>query len=772
MFTKRSKRRLLRGAVLPAAIVVWIGLIGCVPPGPDADADGILDADDNCPNIANANQADADGDGSGDACDLCPNDANKITGGVCGCGVADTDTDGDGTPDCNDACPNDANKIAAGICGCGVSDADTDGDGTLDCNDGCPNDANKTAAGVCGCGVADVDTDGDTVLDCNDNCPNVANAAQTDTDGDGVGDACEPVVGAAPTITVPSDASAQISQNSPVPGVSVADADGASLTVSLSTTDGLLSFAGGPTANWVDGSSVAIGAGQATQATVTATIVTINADLALLQYQSDRVGTNTGTDSVAISATDLDGNSANATLSIGVGSQLLLTAGSDTTLATTTFGDLIIAQVWTDLGQGDVVDAGDGDDTLRVDGIAGALPSAPTAAFSITNLESVWLNGSAAASSLDLEDITPASTVTWSPSGNDALTLTNAADALTLVIDDQNGVSNAAVDINIANATFGSQSCTVRYNQTANNTHGLLMCTNADVEELNIESQSRTGQAAKTITTTLGNSTFDADTVNISGNQNLDLGTWSSAAVPTISATGFLGDLTLVLPITGASVMGGDGNDTLVGGAGAQQINGGPGNDTIRPEAGPDILDGGTGTDNFLIDDSSAIGAASNVINNWADGSDTLTISSTNTDFAGGTGLAEGGGAAASLNPAAAGSTVIKDVAQNAAASAVGGTTQFIKLTTAVAAAATDQLTFDAAIGSAQVNSLTAFTSMAGSFYDSTNGEMVVFEVDATNGTNTIIEALDGIQIIVKIPMAEADYTNFTNADLATADVP
>lgn len=35
----------------------------------DTDGDGVPDDDDNCPNIANADQADFDGDGLGDACD-------------------------------------------------------------------------------------------------------------------------------------------------------------------------------------------------------------------------------------------------------------------------------------------------------------------------------------------------------------------------------------------------------------------------------------------------------------------------------------------------------------------------------------------------------------------------------------------------------------------------------------------------------------------------------------------------------------------------------
>jgi hypothetical protein len=54
-----------------------------VLPLPDTDSDGVVDSQDNCPAIANADQADADGDGIGDACEA-------PEGRVC-----DADYDGD-----------------------------------------------------------------------------------------------------------------------------------------------------------------------------------------------------------------------------------------------------------------------------------------------------------------------------------------------------------------------------------------------------------------------------------------------------------------------------------------------------------------------------------------------------------------------------------------------------------------------------------------------------------------------------------------------------
>jgi hypothetical protein len=61
----------------------------------DSDGDGVADASDNCPSLANPGQQDGDGDGRGDACDNCASLANP--------GQEDGDTDGVGDL-CDELC--------------------------------------------------------------------------------------------------------------------------------------------------------------------------------------------------------------------------------------------------------------------------------------------------------------------------------------------------------------------------------------------------------------------------------------------------------------------------------------------------------------------------------------------------------------------------------------------------------------------------------------------------------------------------------------------
>ncbi len=88
----------------------------------DDDNDGVLDVDDNCPEVANPDQADLDGDEIGDACD--------------------GDADGDGVEDGVDNCPGLHNP----------DQADVDGDGMGDACD--PFDDTEPPPPEAGCGCA------------------------------------------------------------------------------------------------------------------------------------------------------------------------------------------------------------------------------------------------------------------------------------------------------------------------------------------------------------------------------------------------------------------------------------------------------------------------------------------------------------------------------------------------------------------------------------------------------------------------------------------
>ena len=162
----------------------------------DADGDNIDDATDNCPAIANADQADSDDDGTGDACT-----------------EALTDADGDEVADTLDNCPDDANADqldtddddAGDTCDAdddndGLSDADEAEAGTdpldSDSDDDSYSDNAELQAGSDPLDAASTpsnvdDQDGDGKVDAQDNCPAVANANQLDTDDDEAGDACD-----------------------------------------------------------------------------------------------------------------------------------------------------------------------------------------------------------------------------------------------------------------------------------------------------------------------------------------------------------------------------------------------------------------------------------------------------------------------------------------------------------------------------------------------------------------------------------------------------
>ena len=166
----------------------------------DFDEDGIEDDFDNCPFVANMDQADADGDLSGNACDNCPNASNEIQldadGDMIG-DACDSDIDGDLVENMLDNCPNMPNATQVNTDADQLGDAcdpDIDNDGWMNIEDNCPFVANADQLDTDPNHFGDAcnsDLDNDGVQDFVDNCPQVANSMQANADGDMMGDLCD-----------------------------------------------------------------------------------------------------------------------------------------------------------------------------------------------------------------------------------------------------------------------------------------------------------------------------------------------------------------------------------------------------------------------------------------------------------------------------------------------------------------------------------------------------------------------------------------------------
>ncbi|MEL6408662.1 MAG: PKD domain-containing protein, partial [Chloroflexota bacterium] len=171
-------------------------------PVPDSDGDGILDANDVCPNTGNQGfgvdgvgcpnptpAPDTDGDGFNDDVDICPNLADFGFGmnpDAPGCPnpTPVPDSDGDGFNDSVDACPNQGDA-GFGVDGTGCPNPappppDRDNDGVPDATDACPDDGDA-GFGVDGTGCPNPpppppDRDNDGVPDATDACPDDGDA--------------------------------------------------------------------------------------------------------------------------------------------------------------------------------------------------------------------------------------------------------------------------------------------------------------------------------------------------------------------------------------------------------------------------------------------------------------------------------------------------------------------------------------------------------------------------------------------------------------------
>jgi OmpA-OmpF porin, OOP family len=148
---------------------------GCVPP-PDRDRDGVLDGEDACPDdpgVPSSNGAingcprprDRDGDGASDPADACPDVAGVRTDDPKTNGCPPADVDKDGVLDREDACPAKAGERTDDPKSSGCPD--TDGDGIRDPDDACADQAGpgNSDAKKNGCPLARLDKDRITILE-------------------------------------------------------------------------------------------------------------------------------------------------------------------------------------------------------------------------------------------------------------------------------------------------------------------------------------------------------------------------------------------------------------------------------------------------------------------------------------------------------------------------------------------------------------------------------------------------------------------------------
>jgi len=220
-----SELSILAGFELPLSSAVGVPTVrgvlglGWAPRFYDSDKDGIEDAKDECPELAEDRDGFQDGDGCpdfdndddgvADEDDRCPTEKEDADGFEDQDGCIDPDDDHDGIPDVKDACPREAgpDNADAKLRGCPLRDRDMDG--IYDPDDKCPKKAEDRDGFEDADGCPDPDNDQDGVPDEDDACPNLSGPARRDPklngcpspdrDGDSIDDAVDKCPDAAET---------------------------------------------------------------------------------------------------------------------------------------------------------------------------------------------------------------------------------------------------------------------------------------------------------------------------------------------------------------------------------------------------------------------------------------------------------------------------------------------------------------------------------------------------------------------------------------------
>ena len=486
----------------------------------------------------------------------------------------------------------------------------------------------------------------------------------------------------------------------------------------------------------------------ATQTSLKTINVTGSANLAL--------GLN---NNVTTSATTINASAFTGNLTVGTSGTTLGAANHNVT--TGTGNDT----VWfgANLNSSDTVDLGAGSDTLGV-----TLAVTNAIMTNVKNVEAIrYVMGADVTQDAGLTSVTGDN---YLVSGAFVLTLNNLANAIsTTVVGNTTTLSEVLKD-----STGLSDNLTVAINNGAANAVSTLttLTAIAGLETLNLSSGGGTG------TNVITNDNVAGAHV-LTGSAGLTI--TNALAATSFNASAFTGKLSVLAGATASNIVGGTGADTIVGGTAADTLTGGAGNDTLRNTVSganataADVMVGGAGNDVFQLS-GSAVATGTNTatyalvpsitdftVGTTTSATDTLAIATNGTAYS--AQIVQGAGGT-NLTATAAGSVGVLSVGQSGA-TALAAANQFIKLNTGVAAAATMQATFNAAIGTATLTGGTNATSMVGSLFDTTNGRCVIFECLNTNGTNGQFETGDVIRVIGAITMTAADYATFGTNNIA-----
>jgi hypothetical protein len=367
----------------------------------------------------------------------------------------------------------------------------------------------------------------------------------------------------------------------------------------------------------------------------------------------------------------------------------------------------------------------------------------------------------------NFSNLTGVTTIEFDGSASDAVRATNLSYTInsgTEIQFDQDDTSDANMTF-IVTGSATTDSMLIDINGVDNGA-GILLYTG--IETVNIANSGTSRMdGAHTLPTSAAN-----EAMNISGTGTLTMGAVTADTVTsTMTGTG-----TLTLSLAAATNFTGGANiDSVIGSASADIIQGGASADTIQNQAvtldnsANDVLTGGDGFDTFILVGDSASAANYNgsptitdyTVGTTATTTDLLAFTAGDTayndDSGTDSGLADAAGDAAVT---AGDAVVIQTVAQSAGAAAVSGaTTNFFKLTTAVAFTTNLQNTFNAAIGTSTVTGLTANTQLLYSLYDTTNEVMVIGSADINGtGTTTVFETADVVNLIATVGMTAAEY--------------